>query len=135
MKFHEGTENEVTLRVVLASEAHGNEYFDHHDTIDEALAAIREIVESAVKESDGVERIVGIAIVPKDQYGDESGYGYGLEGDELSENQIAAVYEFYTRQLRITYGEKAEAMAKRNSVEEIIAGFEGNAELKAIISK
>jgi hypothetical protein len=82
MILNEGTENEVTLRVVLSSDLHGNEYFDHHDSLDEALAAVKEIVESSIKQNDGVERIIGITVVPKSAYGAEDGFGYGLGDDD-----------------------------------------------------
>ena len=87
--LNKGTLDEVTLRVVLESELHGREYFDHYDTLAELLAGHRRRVKRAAKESakDNIERIVAVAIVPADYYGeddDESGYGFGL--DELSDD-------------------------------------------------
>ena len=85
----QGTPDEVTLRVVLESELHGREYFDHYDTLSELLAGHRRLVKRTAQEAskDSIERIVAVAIVPADYYGgddDESGYGFGL--DELSDD-------------------------------------------------
>ena len=76
-----GTKNEVTLRVVLESEECGREYFDSHGSIDEMLDAVKRLVESSTgcAADDGIERLVGIAVVPKSEYGNESGYGFDLE--------------------------------------------------------
>jgi hypothetical protein len=89
----QGTSEEVTLRLVLESEIHGREYFDHYDTMAELLGAHRRLLKQAAKGAakDGIERIVAIAIVPADHYGgddDESGYGFGL--DELSDDETPA---------------------------------------------
>jgi hypothetical protein len=83
----QGTPDEVTLRLVLESEVHGREYFDHYDTMSELLAGLRRLLKRAAQEAskDGIERIVAVAIVPADSYGgddDESGYGFGLEESE-----------------------------------------------------
>ena len=85
----QGTPDEVTLRLVLESELHGREYFDHYGTLAELLAGHRRLVKRVAKEAaeDNIERIVAVAIVPADYYGgddDESGYGFGL--DELSDD-------------------------------------------------
>lgn len=85
--LNKGTPDEVTLRVVLESELHGREYFDHYESLAELLAGHRRLVKRAAKEAskDSIERIVAIAIVPADFYGgddDESGYGYGLDERE-----------------------------------------------------
>lgn len=76
-----GTKNEVTLRVVLESEECGREYFDHYDRIDEMVDAVRRLVESSANctADDGIERLVGIAVVPKSEYVDDAGYGFGLD--------------------------------------------------------
>lgn len=76
MILNQGTSHETTLRVVLESDEHGREYFDHYESLDEMLEGIRRLVDSA--SPDGIERVIGIAVVPRQQYGDESGYGYGL---------------------------------------------------------
>ena len=73
MILKQDTPNETTLRVVLESEEHGREYFDHYQSLDEMLEGIRRIVESSP--SDGIERLIGIAVVPQQQYGDESPRG------------------------------------------------------------
>lgn len=77
--FNKGKSYEITLRVVLESEEYGCDYFDHHDTVNEMLASIRNIVLSAPH--DGCERLVGIAMVPVGGYGNEEGYGFGLNTD------------------------------------------------------
>ena len=76
MILKQDTPNETTLRVVLESDQHGREYFDHYESLDEMLEGIRRMVESSLP--DGVERLIGIAVVPRQHNGDESGYGYGL---------------------------------------------------------
>ena len=77
MKLNPGTSNEISLRVVLESEGHGREFFDHHETLDEMLDTIRNIIDSAILNP--CERLVGIAIVPVGEYGSDDGYGFGLE--------------------------------------------------------
>jgi hypothetical protein len=81
--LNQAKNNELTLRVVLESEIHGREYFDHYDNMTEVIEAVRVLVKSASDEAanDGIERAVTVAIVPKDNYGDENGYGFGLEGE------------------------------------------------------
>lgn len=76
-----GTDREVAVRVALQSEALGREFFDSYESLDEIVAAVRRLVESSAEQTseDGMERIVAVAIVPKASYGDESGYGFGLE--------------------------------------------------------
>lgn len=83
----QGTPDEVTLRLVLESELHGREYFDHYDTMPELLVGLRRLLKRAAKEAskDSIERIVAVAVVPADSYGgddDESGYGFGLDESE-----------------------------------------------------
>jgi len=79
--LNRGTTNEVTLRVVLESEECGREYFDHYDSIDEMVDAVRRLVQSSADcaADDGIERLVGIAVVPKSEYGSECGYGFSLD--------------------------------------------------------
>ena len=78
--LNEGRDNEVALRVVLESDPHGREYFDNYDNPDEILQAVARLVKSSASEAsqDGIERVVSVAIVPKTQFNDESGYGFGL---------------------------------------------------------
>jgi hypothetical protein len=79
--LNEKTDDEVALRVVLESELFGRDYFDDYETLDEMLVAVKNIVESSANQKDGIERTVAIAVVPKQHYGDPSGYGYGLGDD------------------------------------------------------
>lgn len=81
LTINTGTENEVTLRVVLESEQCGREYFDSADDFDEMLEAVKRLVEgsSECATDDGIERLVGIAVVPKSEYGNESSYGFDLD--------------------------------------------------------
>jgi len=76
MILNQSTTHETALRVVLESDEHGREYFDHYGSLDEMLEGIRRMVASAP--TDGIERLIGIAVVPRQHYGDESGCGYGL---------------------------------------------------------
>ena len=77
MKLNPGTINEIALRVVLESDCHGREFFDHHESLDEMLDTIKQIINSAVL--DPCERMAGIAVVPVSEYGSDDGYGFGLE--------------------------------------------------------
>ena len=77
--LNQGKSNEITLRLILQSAEYEREYFDHHDTIDEMLTSIRNVIDLAAE--DGGERLVGIAVVPVSDYGGEDGYGFGLETD------------------------------------------------------
>lgn len=81
LTFNRGAKNEVTLRVVLESDECSREYFDHYDSIDEMVDAVRRLVESSAgcAADDGIERLVGIAVVPKSEFGTDAGYGFGLE--------------------------------------------------------
>lgn len=81
LTLNRGTKNEVTLRVVLESDECGREYFDSYDSLDEMVEAVKRLVQSTADHAadDGIERLVGIAVVPKSEYGSEEGYGFGLE--------------------------------------------------------
>ena len=76
--LNKGKWNEITLRLLIQAE-YGREYFDHHDTVDEMLTSIRNVINLAAE--DGCERMVGIAVVPVSDYGNEDGYGFGLKTD------------------------------------------------------
>ncbi len=82
--LNQAKSSEVTLRVVLESEIHGREYFDNYDNMTEVVEAVSALVKSASDEAglDGIERAVTVAIVPKINYGDENGYGFGLERED-----------------------------------------------------
>jgi hypothetical protein len=82
--LNEGTANEVALRVVLDSEPTGREYFDEYDSVEELIQAAERLVKNACKLAvhDGIERIISVALVPKANYGDMSGYGFGLGSPE-----------------------------------------------------
>ena len=69
--LNEGTPNEVALRVVLESDEYGREYFDHYENMEEIIKAVGRLVETCADEftHDGVERVVGVAIVPKTNFG------------------------------------------------------------------
>jgi hypothetical protein len=81
---NQGKNTEVTLRVVLESDLHGREYFDDYENSREIIEAVERLMKSACEEAvnDGIERTVSVAIVPKANYGDESGYGFGIGSDE-----------------------------------------------------
>ena len=55
-----------SLCVILESEPHGRECFDHYSDLDEMLAAVKRMVRSSLETTsdDGIARTVGIAIVP-----------------------------------------------------------------------
>lgn len=95
--LNQGTPEETTLRVVLESEELSREFFDHHDSLNEMLDAIRNIVEEIA--GDGIERVVGIAIVPVSEYGSENGYGYRL--NRVSKPKLtAAQINFFEVEIR-----------------------------------
>ena len=83
LKFKVGRKNEIAVRVFIESNLYGREYFDAHDSLEDCAAAIARLTASALQETqvDGVARQVGIAIVPKSEYGWSDGYGEGLEAD------------------------------------------------------
>jgi len=56
------TPDEVALRLVLESDEHGREYFDHYDTLLEMFQGLGNIVRNT---DNSVERMIGIAVVPK----------------------------------------------------------------------
>jgi hypothetical protein len=82
-----GQPRELALRLVLESDLHGREYFDHLESLDDMLAALRQVLEEtiAIAAADRVERLVGVAVVPRENYGSEDGYGYGLEARLLAQ--------------------------------------------------
>ncbi len=53
------------LRLLLESDLHGREYFDHYPHFDAMLAAVRRLVQSSIEHAarDGIERTVGIEII------------------------------------------------------------------------
>ena len=61
--------------VTIRSQEFGREDFER-DTLDEALAAIKNIAETAVQLSDGIERFVGLVINPNEAY--DEGYDEAL---------------------------------------------------------
>ena len=76
-----GTDQEVTLRLVLESDVHGREVFDHYANIAELMAGHRRLVQRAAQQTaaDGIERLVAVAIVPVNAYGFEDRSGDGLK--------------------------------------------------------
>ncbi len=74
---------EIAVRVYLESDLHGREFFDEYDSVDDCAAAVARLTVSAIKETlrDGVARQVGIAVVPKGEYGWSDGYGDGLDDE------------------------------------------------------
>ncbi len=82
---------QATFLVVMTSKAYGNEFFPR-DTIEEALATIKSLQETAAQESDEEERIIGFVVNPS-----RRGVLDGLEsGDTSCENcggEVAFDYE------------------------------------------
>jgi hypothetical protein len=81
LTIKKGKKNEVTVRVFIESDLYGREYFDAHDSLNECAAAVARLVTAAVKEAqvDGTARQVGIALVPRSEYGSPDGYGEGID--------------------------------------------------------
>jgi hypothetical protein len=78
---------ELALRLVLESDPHGRKYFDHHESLDDMLAVLRQLLDQAIAAAadDRTERLVGVAVVPHENYGGEDGYGHGLEPQLLAQ--------------------------------------------------
>lgn len=83
MKIGKG-DKQVAVRIVLQSDEHGREFFDHYVTPKQMAAALRRLTRQAIKaaENDGVSRIVGVAIVPKSEFGMSGSYGHDMPQDE-----------------------------------------------------
>jgi len=63
MSYHQ------TLRVFMESEPYGREYFDGYDSLTEQLQAVERLTNNAseLAAQDGIERIVGVVVVPVKQ--------------------------------------------------------------------
>jgi len=63
MSYHQ------TLRVFMESEPYGREYFDGYDSLTEQLQAVERLTNKATELAvqDGIERIVGVAVLPVKQ--------------------------------------------------------------------
>ena len=59
--FNDERSNEIKLRLFIEVDEHDREYFDHHDTLEEMLESVRNVIKLA--RHDGVARVVGIIIV------------------------------------------------------------------------
>ncbi len=82
-----GEPGELTLRVVIESAEYGREYKDEYDTLERIFLGVGKLVAKVQQQAakDGIERIVGIAVIPKECYGDEAGYGFDLGEDDNEE--------------------------------------------------
>jgi hypothetical protein len=78
-----GKKNEVDVRVFLESDLYGREFFDGYESLGECAEAVARLVGSSLKQTqqDGIARQVGIAIVPRAEYGSTDGYGDGIDGE------------------------------------------------------
>lgn len=76
---NEDTEQELTIRLVLETD-NERDYFDDYHTLEEMSEAASRITANAMIQSakDGIERMVGFAIIHKSRYG-QDGHGKGLE--------------------------------------------------------
>ena len=83
LKIKNGKRNEITVRVFIESDLYGREFFDSYETVEECAAAVARLTASALQETqkDGVARQVGIALVPRAEYGSADAYGEGLEAE------------------------------------------------------
>ena len=84
LKVKKRRKQEIAVRVFTESEAFGREYFDGNETLAECAEAVVRLVASSLEQTqqDGVARQVGIAIVPKSEYGDPDGYGFEIDETE-----------------------------------------------------
>ena len=87
MIVNKGKENEVAVRVVLESELYGREYFDY-GSLERCMGGVIRLLNDAIDEvgEDGMSRVVGIAVIPRSDYGDESGYYPEFEDGEHCSN-------------------------------------------------
>lgn len=83
LTFKTAKQNEIAVRVYLESDLHGREYFDGYDDIKECAAAVARLTASAIEETlkDRQGRQIGIAVVPKAEYGLPDGYGDGIDDE------------------------------------------------------
>jgi hypothetical protein len=84
LKIKKRKHQEITVRVFTESEAFGREFFDSYESIEECAEAVARLAASSIEETqqDGVARQIGIAVVPKSEYGDPDGFGFGIEDGE-----------------------------------------------------
>ncbi len=78
----------ATFLVVMTSKSFGNEFFPR-DTIEEALATIKSLHETAAQESDEDERIIGFVVNPA-----RNGVLDGLESGDTSCENCGGVVEY-----------------------------------------
>lgn len=85
LEIKKGKKSEIAVRVYLESDEYGREFFDGYDSVEECAAAVAvaRLTTSAIKETlrDGVARQVGIALVPRSEYGQPDGYGDGIDDE------------------------------------------------------
>ena len=87
MIVNKGRKNEVAVRVVCESESYGREILDY-GSLERCMGGLIRIVQDAIEcaGEDGVSRVVGIALIPRSDYGDESGYCPDFEDGEHGSN-------------------------------------------------
>ena len=63
---HEGTDREIALRLIMDSEGCSREYFDDYDTVEAMSEAASRLTILAMQQTgkDGLERVIGFAVVP-----------------------------------------------------------------------
>jgi hypothetical protein len=83
LTIKKGKKTEVAVRVFLESALYGREFFDDYESIIECAEAVTRLVESSLEQTqqDEVARQVGIAIVPRSEYGSPDGYGDGIDDE------------------------------------------------------
>ena len=75
MILNPGRKNEVAVRVVIESETYGRDCHDY-GSLERCLGGVIRMAKDAIEcaGQDGVSRVVGLAIIPRSDYGDEAGY-------------------------------------------------------------
>lgn len=81
LTIKKGKKSEVAIRVYLESDLYGREFFDEYESLEECAEAVARLARSSMEQTqkDGVARQVGIAIVPRTEYGSPDGYGEGID--------------------------------------------------------
>jgi hypothetical protein len=87
MLVNKGRKNEVAVRVVCESESYGREYSDY-GSLERCMGGLIRMAKDAIEcaGKDGVSRVVGIALIPRSDYGDQSGYCPDFEDGEHRSN-------------------------------------------------
>lgn len=88
MIVNKGKKTEVAVRVALDSGPYDEREYFNYGSLERCMGGLMRIVQDAIKcaGKDGVSRVVGIAIIPRSDYGEQSGYCPEYEDGEHRSN-------------------------------------------------